>query len=281
MELRIIVCVKPIPDPEKYHDIKIDPVKKTIVREGITTIINPIDKHAVEEALKLKTKFGGKVTLISMAPPNTQDAILEGLAMGADEAVLLSDREFAGADTLATSYVIAQGIKKIGGADLILTGTESGDGATAQVPSQLGEWLGIPHLWGVTGLRMEQDDDLYLKTKFENGYMEWQGSLPLVLAVARELNKPRYTTIMGVMKAKKKPFQMLSAADLELDYRYIGLKGSPTQPGDIFTPEIGRRGEIIKGSKEELGDFIIEKLRANGVNVEKLTLGCEGVGKNE
>jgi electron transfer flavoprotein beta subunit len=279
MGLNIVVCVKPIPDPEKYNEITIDPVNKTIVREGIPTIINPIDKHAIEEALKIKEQYGGKVILMSMAPPNAKETIQEGLAMGADEAFLLSDKKFAGADTLATSYVLAQGIKKIGGADLVLTGTESGDGATAQVSSQLGEWLDLPHLWGVIECNIKNPDDIYIKTKIENGYMEWAGRLPMVMAVSREINKPRYTTIMGVMKAKKKPFTILTFADLELDENYVGLAGSPTQPGEIFTPEIGRKGELVKGSKEELVQFIIEKLRANGINVEKFTLGCEG-GQN-
>jgi electron transfer flavoprotein beta subunit len=279
MGLNIVVCVKPIPDPEKYNEITIDPVNKTIVREGIPTIINPIDKHAIEEALKIKEQYGGKVILMSMAPPNAKETIQEGLAMGADEAFLLSDKKFAGADTLATSYVLAQGIKKIGGADLVLTGTESGDGATAQVSSQLGEWLDLPHLWGVIECNIKNPDDIYIKTKIENGYMEWAGRLPMVMAVSREINKPRYTTIMGVMKAKKKPFTILTFADLELDENYVGLAGSPTQPGEIFTPEIGRKGELVKGTKEELVQFIIEKLRANGINVEKFTLGCEG-GQN-
>jgi len=276
MELKIIVCIKPIPDPQKYNEITIDPVSKTIVREGIKTVINPIDKHAIEQALQIREQHGGKVILMSMAPPNAKECILEGLAMGADEAYLLSDRKFAGADTLATSYVLAQGIKDIGGADLVLTGTESGDGATAQVSSQLGEWLGFDHLWGVIACNTENLEEIYFQTKIENGYMEWSGKLPMVLAVAREINNPRYTSIMGIMKAKKKPFNVLTCADLDLDETYVGLKGSPTQPGDIFSPDMNRKGEIIKGTKEEIVQFIIEKLRTNGINVEPFTIGCEG-----
>lgn len=280
MGLNIIVCIKPIPDPEKYNEIRIDPVTKTIIRDGISTIINPIDKHAIEEALKIRDKWGGKVTLLSMAPPNAKDAILEGLALGADEAILLSDRKFAGGDTLATSYCLAQGIKKLGGTDLILTGTESGDGATAQVSTQLGEWLGIPHLWGVISFNITENKELIIKTKVENGYMEWSGTFPMVLAVSREINKPRYTTIMGVMKAKKKPFQVFTYADLDLSEGFVGLEGSPTQPGKIFTPELGRKVEMINGSKEDLVQFITEKLRANGINMEPLTIGCKGVEKD-
>ncbi|MFZ5944621.1 MAG: electron transfer flavoprotein subunit beta/FixA family protein [Bacillota bacterium] len=277
MEFKVVVCVKPIPDPEKYNEITIDPVSKTIVREGIPTIINPIDKNAIECALQIKEKFGGRVILLSMAPPNAKDAILEGLAMGADEAYLLSDKKFAGADTLATSYVLAQGIRYLGGADLVLTGTESGDGATAQVSSQLAEWLDIPGLWGVTGLDVKTRDEIYIKSKIENGYMEWRGEGPLVLALSREINKPRYTSIMGVMKAKKKPLHILSFTELELDEKYVGLMGSPTQPGEIFTPEINRQVQMVQGSKEELVQFIIDKLRTEGINTSPLTAGCKGV----
>ncbi|MEL7567592.1 MAG: electron transfer flavoprotein subunit beta/FixA family protein [Dehalobacterium sp.] len=273
MGLNIAVCVKPIPDPKYYNEITIDPVSKTVKRQGIPTIINPIDKHAIEQALSLKEQHGGKVILMSMAPPDVRETIQEGLAMGADEAYLLSDRKFAGSDTLATSYVLAQGIKKIGGIDLVLTGSESGDGATAQVSSQLGEWLGYSHLWGVIDCQVKSQDDVYLRTKIENGYMEWVGKLPLVLAVSREINTPRYTSIMGVIKAKKRPFTIWSFQDMELDETYVGLKGSPTQAGDIFSPDMSRKGELIKGSEEEVVKFITEILRANGISLEPFAGG--------
>ncbi len=268
MGINIVVCIKPIPDPEHYNQITIDPETKRVNREGIPTVINPIDKHAIELALKIKEEHGGKVILMSMAPPNAKETLIEGLAMGADEAYLLSDRKFGGADTLATSHVLAQGIKKLGDIDLVITGTESGDGATAQVSSQIGEWLGYSHLWGVIDCQIKSPDDIYLKSKIENGYMEYQAQLPLVLAVSREINKPRYTNIMGIMKAKKKPFTVWCYEDLEVDDNFIGLSGSPTQAGDIFSPDMSRKGEIIKGSPEEAVALIIEKLRASGINIE-------------
>jgi len=246
MNCKIVVCIKPIPDPKYYNDITIDPVKKTIRREGIPTIINPEDRHAIEEALRIKEKHGGKVILMSMAPPNAEANLLEGLAMGADEAYLLSDRKFAGADTLATSYVLAKGIEKIGGADIVITGSQTGDGATAQVSSQLGEWLGLPHLWSVIECDIKDNGEINIKTKVENGYMEWLGKAPMVLAVTREINTPRLTTIMGVMKAKKKPYEMFTSEDLALDEAHIGIAGSPTQPGGIFSPDMSRKCEIIK-----------------------------------
>jgi electron transfer flavoprotein beta subunit len=154
MACNVIVCVKPVPDPKYYDKVTIDPVKKTITRAGIPILINPVDKSAIELGLQLREHYGGSVVVISMAPPNTGEILREVLAMGADEAYLLSDHAFGGADTLATSYALYHGVKKIEAAkgysfDFVLCGSESADGATAQVSSQLGEWLGRPHLWNV------------------------------------------------------------------------------------------------------------------------------------
>lgn len=283
MALKIVVCVKPIPDPAYYKDITIDPVTKTIQREAIPTIINPADKHAIEEALKIKEKFGGKIITLSMAPPNVIKNIHEALAMGADEAYLLTDKKFAGSDTWATSYILAKAIEKIGGIDLVITGTETGDGGTSQVPSQLGEWLKIPHLWNVIEFKIKNEKEVYLKTKIENGFMEWKCKLPMAIAVSREINTPRYTTIMGVMKAKKKPFQKLTFDDLNLDEKRIGLVNSPTQAGNLHLLDLSRKGKIIKGSKEELAQFIIDNLKAGGISVEAdpIICSCEGETGNE
>jgi len=264
MAYNIAVCVKPVPDPKHYDKVTIDPVRKTITREGIPTLLNPVDKNALEAALRL-------VTVISMAPPNAEEILRESLAIGADEAYLLSDRAFGGADTLATSYTIYHGLKKIEAAkgqafDLVLCGCESADGATAQVSSQLGEWLGWPHLWNVFSLEEAGTETFSVKTKLENGYMEWSATPPLVLGVARELNKPRFTSVMGIMKAKKKPLTVWSRGDLpEAEDAYLGLPGSPTQPGEIFTPDMKRSGEVLKGTPEEIASRIIAVLRANGV----------------
>ena len=228
MSLNITVCIKPVPDPDYYDKITIDPVKKTITRAGIPTIINPVDKNAVEAALQVKEKLGGKVVVITMAPPNAEENLRELLAMGADEAVLLTDRAFAGADTLATSYALAAGLKKSGPFDLVFTGTESADGATSQVPAQLAEWLDIPHLWNVQEFEVE-DHTLKAKMSMENGYINYLVQMPALLAVKRSINKPRYTTVMGVMKAKKKPLTVLTAADLDVEPERLGLQGSPTK----------------------------------------------------
>jgi electron transfer flavoprotein beta subunit len=156
--------MKPVPDPGHYHRITINPATKLLERKGIPTIINPVDKNAIEAALQLKEQLGGKVVLVSMAPPDAGETLIEGLAMGADGAYLLSNRAFAGADTLATARVLAAGLKKIGGLDLVLTGSESADGGTNHIPSQLGELMGFAHLNHVTELNLEAST-IKIKTK--------------------------------------------------------------------------------------------------------------------
>ncbi|MDR2181002.1 MAG: electron transfer flavoprotein subunit beta/FixA family protein [Synergistaceae bacterium] len=275
MAYNVVVCVKPVPDPKHYDKVTIDPVKKTITRAGIPTLVNPVDKSAIELALQLREYYGGGVAVVSMAPPNADEILREVLAMGADEAYLLSDRAFGGADTLATSYTLYHGIKKIEAAkgyafDFVLCGSESADGATAQVSSQLGEWLGYPHLWNVYELEKTpgKDEAFSMKTKMENGYMEWAGRTPLVLGVAREIRKPRFISVMGIMKAKSKPLTVWGRGDLPAaEDTYLGLKGSPTQPGEIFSPDLKRSGELFTGTPEEIVGRVVTVLRANGVVV--------------
>ena len=228
---------------------------------------NPLDKHAVEAALLLKDKFGGKVSVFSMAPEDTQDNLREILAMGADEGYLISDRAFAGADTLATSYTLACAIKKVGEFDIIFTGNESADGGTAQVSAQLGEWLQLPHLMHVCAL--DYDGFIaHVKTKIDYGFMEYEVKLPAVFGVTREINTPRLTGVKGILKAKGKPIYMLRLPDLtNADKNYIGLSGSPTQPGEIYLPQLARQGKAIDGSPEEIADRLIEEIRKAGIPV--------------
>ncbi|MDR1965313.1 MAG: electron transfer flavoprotein subunit beta/FixA family protein [Synergistaceae bacterium] len=273
-----------MPDPKYYDRITIDPQRKTIVRSGIPTMINPVDKNAVEAAMQLRERFGGYVAAISMAPPDAREILREVLAMGADAAYLLSDRAFGGADTLATSYTLYKGLKKIElerglPFDFVFCGCESADGATAQVSSQLGEWLAFPHLWNVFSIESVSPDSsggresFKLRTKIENGFMEWVGRTPLVLGVSREMNKPRFTSVMGIMKAKNKPLTVWGLADFAeddghgMDSGLIGLSGSPTQPGEIFTPDLKRSGETLTGTPEEIVERIFAVMRSNGVSL--------------
>lgn len=267
MGLSIAVCIKPVPDPAHYDKIRIDPVRKTVVREGIPTIINPSDKHAIEAALQLRGE-GDTVTVITMAPPNAEDTLRDALAMGADAAILLTDRAFAGADTWATSYTLAAGLKKAGEFDIVVTGTESADGATTQVPAQLAEWLGWPHLWNAVSMEKISAESLKVRTKAENEWSDYQIGLPCLLAVSREANKPRLTSLMGVMKAKKKPLTVWTRADLDVEDGSLGIGGSPTQPGAIFEPEMGRKGIVLTGDAEEIVNVLVEKLREAGLSIE-------------
>jgi len=262
--MNIAVCVKPVPAPKHYDKININPETKLLERKGIPMIINPVDKNAIEAALQLKEQFGGKVVLVSMAPPDAGETLKEGLAMGADEAYLLSDRAFAGSDTLATTRVLAAGLKKIGGLDLILTGSESADGGTNHIPSQLGELMGFPHLNYLIELNLEVST-LKMKTKTENGYVEYVGNLPMVLGVAKEINTPRYTSLMGVVTAQNKPFTAWGLSDLGLDPASTGLAGSPTQPGDLHMPRPGRKAVMIEGEPGDVAGKIVAILRTAGV----------------
>lgn len=257
MELNIAVCVKSVPDPQQYSCIRLDPTTKTLVREGVDSVVNPVDKNAVELAIQLKEQVGGRVTLISMGPPDAQKQLRECLAYGANEAVLLSDRRFGGADTLATSYALSQGIKKAGTFDLILAGNESADGATTHVPSQIGEWLGIPHIMDVIGFTLTEDKTAVVRKKAEGMYYDFEVRLPVVIAVSKEINKVRTPNMKGILSAKRKPLSVYTAEDFpEIDPDAIGLSGSPTQNGELHEVSFGRQAKQIKGSAEEIAEEI-------------------------
>lgn len=263
--LDIAVLLKPVPDPEHYEKIQLDPVSGILVREGLKTVINPEDKHALEAALQLKEKYGGRVALIGMAPADTVETFKEGLAMGADEAFLCSDKAFAGADSLATARVLANAVEKAGPFDLVLSGSSSADGGTAHVPSQVGELLGLAHLTHVIHLDIKLEGSAVIRTRTENGYREYRGRLPLVCGIRRELNIPRYISLPGIMAAQAKPVQVWSLEDLGLDRKDVGLAGSPTRPGKLAQPDIRRKGEIIQGEAQEVAQRILAILRTAGV----------------
>lgn len=270
--MNILVCIKPVPDPEKYGDLRIDPETKRLVREGVPTVINPEDKNALEEALQLKAKLGGSVFVLSMAPEFSRDKLVESLAMGADEAFLLSDRVFGGADTYVTSLVLAEGARRILAEkdlpcfDLILMGNASADGATSHVPTQIAEWLGLPHVCNVREIRAEEESGcLQVVRKTEDSDLLFEVTLPAVIAVSREINKPRLINAMGIIKARKKPLTIWSNEDLSLTPESIGLTGSPTQPGELFAPDM-RRGAAPLGSEiEAAADKILELVQKAGV----------------
>jgi electron transfer flavoprotein beta subunit len=234
-------------------------------REGISSIINPLDKHAIEQALYLKEKSGGRVTVISMAPPSSISNLREAMAMGADDAVLLSDRAFAGADTLATAYVLAAGIRELGKFDLILCGKHSLDGYTGQVGPQIAEFLGIPHVTNVRKANLAGQGLLQVESAVEDGHFLMEAQIPILLTVTEEINTPRHISLMKICEVMSKEVKIWTMKDIDVDKNLVGLLGSPTQVVDVFMPEMERRGEVLKGDTETVVTLLVEKLRRLGV----------------
>ena len=261
---RSIVCIKPVPDPKHWDKVTMDPTTQTLKREGIPSIINPLDKHALEAALAIREAQGGEVTLLSMAPPFVESTIREGLAMGANQAVLLSDPVFAGSDTLATAHILAAGCRWIGKFDMLFCGNMSIDGSTAQVSSQLAEFLDLPNVMHVIGLEWE-GANLLLTQKMEHGYTKLRASLPLVISVRKELNKPRYIPFTGIIAAEKKEIKVLSNEDLKLDATLIGLDGSPTKMAGLEIRRFARAKERLEGSTEEIVEKLVDKIYQYGI----------------
>jgi electron transfer flavoprotein beta subunit len=273
--MRIIVCLKPVPDPKHWKEMRLHPTLKVLVREGIPNVINPLDRNALEEALRIKERYGGEVIILSMAPLFCLSILREALAMGGDRAVLLSDKAFAGSDTLATSYILSEGVKKIGPFDLILCGNQTIDGWTGHVGPQLSEFLGIE---GIGWVRMieafhfdqnamgrSQKGSIIVRRNLDHGYIRIKAPMPVLLSVVKDINTPRYTTFAGILEAEKKEIQILSASDLKIDPSQVGLTGSPTKMADLFMPEMRRRKEIIQEKPEAASRLIIEKIHQRGL----------------
>ncbi len=257
---RIIVCIKPVPDPKHWHKVSMDPVTMTLKREGIPSIINPLDKNSIEAALSIRDIRGGEVVLLSMAPPFATSTLREGLAMGADWAVLLSDPVFAGSDTLATSLILAAGCRRIGDFDMIFLGNFSIDGSTAQVCSQVAEFLNLPNVMHVIGLDWQENNELIITQKIEQGYVKLKAATPLVLSVRKELNKPRYIPFTGILAAESKEIRVLSNDDLQVDPTLIGLEGSPTKMAGLEVRQFERARERLEGSIEEIVQMLADKI---------------------
>lgn len=255
--MKIIVCIKQVPDTT---EVKLDPKTGTLIREGVPSIINPDDKSGLEAALKLKDKYDAHVTVLTMGPPQADVALREALAMGADEAILLTDRAFAGADTWATSLTLAKALEKIE-YDLIITGRQAIDGDTAQVGPEIAEHLGLPHISYVEGLEKE-DNNLILKRKFEDEYHKIRIKMPCLITALSELNEPRYMNVAGVYDAYKKEVKIMTFDDLDIDKEEIGLKGSPTRVKKSFTKGAKAAGKVYTDlDANEAAKLIVEKLK--------------------
>lgn len=251
--MRIIVCVKQVPDPEHAS---MDVESGTVVRDGVELIVNPFDLYAVEEALKIKEEFGGEVIAISMGPPQAEDALKEVIAMGADEGILLTSLDFAGADTWATSYTIAMACRKIGDFDIILCGKQAIDGDTAQVGPGVAAQLGIPQITFVRRIDEISEKKIKAERLVEGGYEVISSPLPVVMTVVKEINEPRLPTLKGKIKAKKTEIKKWEPEDIGADKNRIGLNGSPTRVDEIFTPKLTKEGKRF--NEDEIEEAVIE-----------------------
>ncbi|WP_066871507.1 electron transfer flavoprotein subunit beta/FixA family protein [Clostridium mediterraneense] len=254
--MNIVVCLKQVPDTTA---VKIDPVTGTLIRNGVPSIINPEDKHALEAALCLKDEYGAKITVISMGPLQAKDALREALCMGADEAILITDRAFAGADTLATSKALAGAIKKLD-YDIIFAGRQAIDGDTAQVGPEIAEHLGIPQVTYVQDVKVEEDG-LLINRALENGYELIKVEGKVLLTAIKELNEPRYMHAKYIFATANKEIITWTADDIDVDKAELGLKGSPTKVKKSMTKEAKSSGEIINKSADEAVTYIMAKLK--------------------
>ena len=254
--MNIVVCLKQVPDTTA---VKIDPKTGTLIRDGVPSIINPEDKHALEAALTIKDNVGGKVTVISMGPPQAKDALREALCMGADEAILVTDRAFAGADTLATSKTLACALKNLE-YDIVFAGRQAIDGDTAQVGPEIAEHLNIPQVTYVQDVKVEEDG-LLRNRALEDGYELIKVQTPVLLTAIKELNEPRYMNVRYIFDTANKEIQLWSADNIEISKDELGLKGSPTKVKKTMTKETKGAGELINEAPQEAVKYVLGKLK--------------------
>lgn len=256
--MNIIVLIKQVP---ATTDVKIDEKTGTLKREGVEAQVNPFDMYAVEEAVRLKEKHTGKVIVLTMGPPQADKALRECLAMGCDEAVLVSDREFAGSDTWATAYTLSQAIKKTGPYDIILCGKQAIDGDTAQVGPGIAEMLDIPHVAYVKKIENIENNKITVERMMEDGYDLIESPVPCLLTVVKEINNPRMPSLRGMMFSKKAQIKHLTSTLIEADKTKIGTAGSPTNVMKVFCPPPRGGGERIAGEPHEQAAKVVAKLK--------------------
>jgi len=264
--MEIFVAIKQVPDTDK---VKMDPVTGTMVREGVDTIVNPLDLYAIELAIRLKEKHGGRVTAFTMGPPAADKALKEAMAMGCDAGVLITDRAFSGSDTWATSYALSRAIARMsaemGRFDLILAGERATDGDTGQVGPCMAAWLDIPVLTYVGSIESSDESGtvaphIVARRLVEEGYQRVRVDLPCLITVVKEVANPRLPTLRGKKFARQAKITVYTAADLDAEPAYLGLKGSPTKVSKIFYPKVTRGGETVKAADEAGVDLAVERL---------------------
>jgi len=255
--MNIVVCIKQVPDTT---EVKLDPKTGTLIREGVPSIINPDDKSGLEAALQLKDKHGAHVTVITMGPLQADAALREALAMGADRAILLTDRAFAGADTWATSSAIAGALKKID-FDLVIAGRQAIDGDTAQVGPQIAEHLQLPSVTYVEDVQLESDS-VIVKRAFEDGYHKIKVKTPCLITTLKEMNESRYMRISGIYDAfAEDKVEIWTVNDIEVNPENLGLKGSPTKVKKSFTKGAKTAGKVFEVDSKEAARIIMDKLK--------------------
>ena len=255
--MKIVVCLKQVPDT---NEVKLDPVTGTLIRDGVPSIINPDDKAGLEAALTLKEQTGATVTVVTMGPPQADAVLREAMAMGADDAYLITDRAFGGADTLATSTTIAAAIRTLE-YDLIIAGRQAIDGDTAQVGPQIAEHLGIANVSYAEDIKVE-GNTVIVKRQYEDRYHTVKVQMPCLVTALGEMNKPRYMTPGGIFDAyRNKEVKVITRADLEVEDETIGLKGSPTKVAQSFPKSVKPAGVKETLDPEDAANYIVEKLK--------------------
>ncbi len=255
--MKFVVCVKQVPDTE---NVETDPETGTLKRGGVAAVINPFDMFAIEESVRMKKRFGGEVTAVSMGPPPASYALKDCVAMGVDSGLLLSDRAFAGADTVATAYAIAQGIKKMGEYDVVLCGVKTVDGDTAQVGPMVAEELGIPHVCYVSKIVDIKDGKMLVERGLDDRKQTLSVKLPALITVTKEINEPHYPTLEEKLSSKEKEIEMKNAEQVDAKPERLGLNGSPTQVVKVFPPEKKKKGEIFEDTPATSAGKVIDWL---------------------
>jgi electron transfer flavoprotein beta subunit len=258
----IVVLIKQVPGST---EIKVDPKTNTLIRDGVEAIVNPFDTFAIEEAVRLKEAHGGTVTVITMGPPQAAEALRQAVSVGADRAILASDRAFAGADTLATSFTLAAAIKKLESFDLIIAGKQTLDGDTGQVGPEVAMHLQIPFATYVKKIENSEGGSIRVERLVEDGYEVLEMPVPALITVVKEINDPRLPSLRGIMAAKKCQVEIWAASDLEEDEARFGLSGSPTQVVETYVPERSKDSEMLSGTVEHQVDTLVNKLKEAGV----------------
>ena len=257
--MEILVCIKQVPGTSK---VEVDSVTGVLKRDGVDSKMNPYDLYALETALRIKEERGGVIKVISMGPPQAKDVIREAYMMGADEGALVSDRKFAGADVLSTSYTISQGVKKMGKFDLILCGKQTTDGDTAQVGPEMAEYLGIPHIANVLNIVEIKEKSIIVEMDMANTIEVAQVKFPCLLTVDKDIYQPRLPSYRKKLATKDREIKMITLNDFEdKDEKKYGLNGSPTQVERIFPPSVNNDRETWTGNGAELSLKIAAKLK--------------------